>query len=83
MISSFEKPVVSMLFTLATNLPYLVFLTTSFFTTSLSLLKSIGTGVNLPIYSLSTSVFKLAKLDFSTKLLTSTCVTFLKSVFAA
>ena len=35
-----------MLFTLATNLSYMVFLTTSFFTTSLSLLKSTGTGTN-------------------------------------
>ena len=50
-----------MLFTLATNLSYSVFLTTSFFTTSLSLLKSTRTGANLSISSLSTSVFKLAK----------------------
>ena len=62
-----------MLFTLATNLSYSVFLTRSFFTASLSLLKSTGTGVNLSISSLSTSVFRLAKFDFSAKLLTSTC----------
>ena len=43
------NPAVSMLFTLATNLLYSVFLTASFFTTSLSLLKSTGTGVNLSI----------------------------------
>ena len=36
-----------MLFTFSTNLSYTVFLTTSFFTTSLSLLKSTGTGTNL------------------------------------
>ena len=51
-----------MLFTSATNLSYTVFLTTSFFTTSLSLLKSTGTGTNLLISNLSTSVFKLANL---------------------
>ena len=53
-----------MQFTLATNLPYSVFLTTSFFTTSLSLLKSTGTGANLSISNSSTSVFKQAKFDF-------------------
>ena len=62
-----------MLSTFVTNLLYSVFLTTSFFTTSLSLLKSTGTDANLSISSLSTSVFKLAKFDFSAKLLTSTC----------
>ena len=50
-----------MLFTFAANLSYTVFLTTSFFTTSLSLLKSTGTGANLPMSNLSTSVFRLAK----------------------
>ena len=59
-----------MLFTLASNLSYSVFLTTSFFTTLLSLTKSLGTGVNLSMSNLSTSVFKLAKFDFSAKLLT-------------
>ena len=44
---------VSILFTLAINLSYTVFLTTSFFTTSLSLLKSTGTGTNLSISNLS------------------------------
>ena len=72
-----------MLFTLATNLSYTVFLTTSFFTTLLSFAKSLGTGVNLSISSLSTSVFKLAKFDFSAKLLTSTCDILFKSVFVA
>ena len=69
-----------MLFTLATNLSYSVFLTTSFFTTSLSSLKSTGTGANLSIYSLSTSAFKLAKFDFCAKLLTSTCDIFLNQL---
>ena len=72
-----------------TNLLYSVILTTSFFTTLLNLAKSLGTGVNLSISAkslgtgvnlsisnLSTSVFKLAKFDFSAKLLTSTCDTF-------
>ena len=66
-----------MLFTLATNLSYTVILTTSFSTTSLSLLKSTGTGASLSISILSTSVFRLAKFDFSAKLLTSTCDIFL------
>ena len=69
-----------MLFTLATNLSYTVFLTTSFFTTVLSLAKSLGTGVNLSISSLSTSVFKLVKFDFSAKLLASTCDIFLNQI---
>ena len=62
---------------------YSVLLTTSFFTTLLSLAKSLGTGVNLSISNLTTSVFKLPKFDFSAKLLTSTCDTFFKSVFVA
>ena len=67
------KSLVSILSTFATNLSYTVFLTTSFFTTSLNLLKSAGTGANLSMSSLSTSVFKLAQLVFSTKLEVSTC----------
>ena len=50
-----------MVFTLANNLSYAVFLTTSFFTTSLSLLKSTGTGTNLSMSNLSTLVFELDK----------------------
>ena len=50
-----SNPVVSILFILATNLSYSVFLTTSFFTTLLGLAKSLGTGVNLSISSLSIS----------------------------
>ena len=41
---------------------YSVFLTTSFLTTLLSLLKSTGTGSNLPVSNLSTLLFKLLKL---------------------
>ena len=72
-----------MLFTLATNLSYTVFLATLFFTTSLSLLKSTGTGTNLSISNLSTSVFKLAKFVFNAKLEVSTCEIFLMSAFVA
>ena len=60
-----------------------MFLTLSFFTTSLNLIKSTGTGTNLSITSLSTSVFKLAKFDFNAKLEVSTCAIFLISVFVA
>ena len=57
-----------MLFTFAANLSDRVFLTKSFFTTSLSLLELTGPGINLSMSSLSTSVFKLAKFVFSAKL---------------
>ena len=63
-----ENPPVSILFTLATNLSYTVFLTTSFFTTLLNLLKSRETDTNLLISNLSTSVFVLPKFVFSAKL---------------
>ena len=66
-----------MLFTLATNLSYVVFLTISFFTKSLSLLKSTGTAANLSMSNLSTSDFKLAKFVFSAKLEVSTVSHFL------
>ena len=62
------NPLVSILFTLVTNLSCTVFLTTSFFTTLISLLKSIGTVTDVSISNLSASVFKLAKFDFSAKL---------------
>ena len=62
------KSLVSILSTFATNLSYTVFLTTLFFTTSLSLLKSTGTGANLSMSNLSTSVFKLAKFVFNAEL---------------
>ena len=55
-----------------TNLLYSVFLTTSLLTASDNLLKSTGTDTSLSISNLSTSVFRLAKFDFSAKLLTST-----------
>ena len=74
---------VSILFTLATNLLYTAFLTIQFLTTSLNLLKSTGTGANFSMSNLSTSVFRLAKIVFSPKLEVSTCVTFLRSVFVA
>ena len=45
------------------------------------LLKSTGTGINLSISNLSTSVFKLAKFVFNTKLEVSTCEMFLTSAF--
>ena len=45
-----------MLSTFVTSLLYLVLLATSFFTTSLSLLKSKETGANLSISNLPTSV---------------------------
>ena len=66
-----------------TNLLYSVFSTTSFFTTSDNLLKSRRTSTSLSISNLSTSVFKLAKFDFSAKLLASTCDIFFKLVFVA
>ena len=71
------NPVLSILSTFVTSLLYSVYLTTSFFTTLLNLAKALGTGVNLSISSLSTSVFKLARFAFDAKLLTSICVTFL------
>ena len=74
---------VSLLITLATSLSCTVFLTTSFFTTSLSLLKSAGTGSNLSISNLSTSNFKLAKFVFNVKLEVSTCEISLMSAFVA
>ena len=40
-------------------------------------------GTSLSISNLSTSDFKIAKFDFSAKLLTSACDTFFKSVFVA
>ena len=77
------KFVASILSAFMTNLLYSVFLTTLFFTTSDNVLKSTGTSTSLSIFDLSTSVFKLAKFDFSAKLLTSACDTFFKSVFVA
>ena len=72
-----------MLFTLATDLSYTAFLTTSFFTTSLSSLKSTGTCTNFSISNVSTSVFKRAKFDFSAKLEVSIPVASFKSAFVA
>ena len=50
-----------MALTFLTNLLYSVSLTTSFFTTLLSLLKSAGVFSNLSKSNLSTSLFKLLK----------------------
>ena len=54
-----------------------------FFTATLSLLKSAGTGANLSMSNLSTSVFRLAKFVVSGKFEVSTCVTVFRSVFVA
>ena len=54
--------VVLILLTVLTNLPYSEFLTTSFFTTLLSLLTSTGAASNFPVSHLSTLLFKLLKL---------------------
>ena len=77
------KFVVSILSTFVTNLLYSAFLITSFLTTLLNLARSTGTVFNLSASILSTSVFKLAKFDFNSKLVTSTYDTFFKSVFVA
>ena len=77
------NPLVSILFTLATNLSFTVFLTTSLFTTLLNLLKSTGTVFNFSISILSTSAFKLAKFGFSSILEVSIPVAFFKSDFVS
>ena len=56
-----------MFFIVATNLSYTDSLTT-FFNTSLTLLKSTGTGMSLSISNLSTSACKLAKSHFAANL---------------
>ena len=73
----------SILFTLATNLSYTVFLTAPLLTALLNLLKSTGTVFNLSTSILSTSVFKLAKFDSSAKLEVSIPVASFKSAFVA
>ena len=70
------KSLVSVVFTLPSNLSYSVFLTTSFVTTLLNLLKSSEKGFNLSMSNLSTSVFKLDKLVFNAKHEVSTCEKF-------
>ena len=77
------NPLVSVLFTFATNLLCNVFLTILLFTILLSLLKSIGKGFKLSISIFSTSAFKLAKSDFAANLEVSIPVAFFKSVFVA
>ena len=63
--------------TLLTTLSYTVVLTTSLFTTLLSLLKSTGSVFDLSISNSSTSGFKLAKPVFLVKSDVSTPVAFL------
>ena len=58
---------VSIAFTFTTNLSYIVFLTTSLFTTLLSLLKSTETVFIFPTSILSTSAFYLAKSGFNAR----------------
>ena len=79
-VSYLRNALVSTLFTLATNLSYITFLTTSFFNTSLSLFKSRGTFANWSISYLSTSVFKIATFDFNAKLEVPTCDIYFISV---
>ena len=59
------NPLVSILFTFAYNLSDTVLLTTSVFTTQLSLLKSTGTVFNFPISILYILAFKQAISDFA------------------
>ena len=68
-----RNSLVSILCTFATNLLYIVFLTISFFTTSLNLLKSRGLGTNLSMSKLSNSGCRLANFVFNVKLEVSTC----------
>ena len=77
------NPLELILFTLGTNLSYIIFLTTSLFTTLLNLLKSTGTVFNLPATVLSIWTFKLDKVDFSANLEVSISVAFFKPDFVA
>ena len=64
--NQFSKSLVSVvltLLTLLTNSLYSDFLTTSFFTKLLRLLKSTGVVSSFPIPTLSTLIFKLLKLS--------------------
>ena len=74
------NPQILISFTLATNLSKTVFLTTSFFTTSLKF-KSTGTGSNLSISNLYTRAFKPTKSDFDSNLDVSIPVAFFKICF--
>ena len=75
-----KNPLISIFFTLVTNLSDLVALITSFLTTLLSLLQSIFKFFNFSTSIFSTSVFRVAKFDFSAKLEVSIRVAFFKSV---
>ena len=69
--------------TLLTNSSYTSFVSTSFFTTSLSLPKSIGAVSNSSISHLSISDFKLTVLAFLPNFDVSRPVTLFKSDFVA
>ena len=80
---SVTNPLVSIAFTLANNLSYTAFSTTSLFITLLSLLNLIGTVFNLSISFLPTSAFNVARFNFSTRLDVSVPAAFFKSSFVA
>ena len=73
------NPLASILFTLATNLLYTVYFTTSLIPTLLSWLKTTGTFFDLSTSILSISAFKLSKWDFAANLDVSTPVAFFTS----
>ena len=75
------KSLILILITFGASLSDTVFLTISFLTTSLNLLKLTGTGANLSMSNLSTSVFGLTKFVFSAKLEESMCLIFCRSVY--
>ena len=75
------NPPLPILFTLVTNLSDTVFLTTSFLTTLLNLLKSTRTVFNCLHLHSSTSTFRLAKSDFAANLDVSASVAFFNSAF--
>ena len=77
------NPLVSIPFTFLTNLLYTVLLTTPLFTKLINLLKLTGTVFGLSTSVLSTSVFKLARFDFSAKLEVSIHVASFESGFVA
>ena len=66
-----------------TKSSYSAFLRTSFFTTSLRILKSTGVVSNLPISNSSISDFKLAKLASLVNFYVSTPVEYFKPCLAA
>ena len=71
----------SIVFTFVSSILYTVFLTTSFFTALLRLLRSIWTVFSLSTSILSTSVFNLPKSDFTSRLDVSNSAALFKSAF--